>query len=77
MPTSRLTEIMTPNTTKPPITPPAIAAMLDRLSEGTKGVCACVYVSVCVYDLDNTTWHIMSNRTTHCMLDSVCMCIIP
>ena len=44
MPESKL---KIPNTTKPPATTPAIAAMLDMLSEGTKGVC--VHVCVCVY----------------------------
>ena len=39
---------MIPNATKPPTTPPTIAAMLGRLSKGTKGVC----VGVCVHSHD-------------------------
>ena len=35
-----------PNTTKPPATPPNIAAVLDLLSKGTKGVCVCVCVKI-------------------------------
>jgi hypothetical protein len=38
MPENRLTETMIPNATKPPTTPPTIAAMLEWLSKGTKGV---------------------------------------
>ena len=40
MPIIRLS--MIPKSTKPPITPPTIAGMLDRFSKGTKGVCVCV-----------------------------------
>ena len=36
-----------PNTTKPPATPPTIAATLDLLSEGTKSVCVCVHNHDC------------------------------
>ena len=43
MPESKL---KIPNTTKPPATPPAIAAMLDWLSEGTKGVCVYTFMIV-------------------------------
>ena len=35
-----------PNTTKPAATPPAIAAMLDLLSEGTKGVCGKIKIVI-------------------------------
>ena len=43
-----LNEITIPNTTKPPTTPPTIAAMLDQLSKRTKGDSMCVYVHACV-----------------------------
>ena len=47
MPKSKLTKTVNPNTIKPPITPPTIAAMLDLLSEITIKVCVCVCVCVC------------------------------
>ena len=48
MPTIIMPEIKLkiPNTTKPPATPPTTAAMLDRLSKGTKGVCGKIKIVI-------------------------------
>jgi hypothetical protein len=46
MPESRLTETMIPSASKPPTTPPTIAATFERLFKGTKGESVCVCMCV-------------------------------
>ena len=59
-------KVKIPNTTKPPATPPTIAAMLDLLSNGTKGV-VCEW---CVLnnDCNEAHTHQICTISTHVMI---------
>ena len=55
---------MIPNATKPPTTPPTIAAMLDLLSKGAKEVCVCMCVCVCARVHICMCVHVCATTTT-------------